>query len=219
MDGYARITRRSYREDGKVLVTLTVGNGSGCEDIEFLILRELFDERFDEQFDELPDGDVELYVVGQLEELADVTAAFSSACASLAFSQCSSKALFRKLLIKGFSKSASEAAVELCELRGYIDEVAMAIRRAEIMVEKMWGRVRILAKLREEGYSDFAIDSAREYLDGVDFSEVCSRVILKKYRKITEERMAREKMYASLARLGFSRTDIREAVKSIAQDE
>jgi SOS response regulatory protein OraA/RecX len=196
-------------------VTLTVRNGSGCEDIEFLILRELFDERFDEQFDELPDGDVELYVVGQLEELADVTAAFFSACASLAFSQCSSRALIRKLLVKGFSRSVSEAAVELCEARGFIDESGMVLRRAEIMVEKPWGRIRILAKLREEGYSDAAMDSVREYLDGVDFAETCARVILKKYRDIPEERIEREKMYASLARLGFSKNDIREAIKTL----
>ncbi|MBP3375732.1 MAG: hypothetical protein J6L83_03110 [Clostridia bacterium] len=76
MDGYARITRLAYREDGKVLVNLTVGNESGCEDIEFLILGELFDERFEEGIGKLPDGNVELYVIGQLEELADVTAAF-----------------------------------------------------------------------------------------------------------------------------------------------
>lgn len=222
MDGYVRITRLSYRDDGRVLVSLTVGNESGSEDIEFLILRELFDELFDERFDgrfdELPNGDVELYAVGQLEELADVTAAYSSACASLAFTQCSAKALFRKLLIKGFSRSAAEAAVELCKSRGYIDEDAMAHRRAEIMVEKLWGRVRILTKLREEGFSDSAMESALEFLEGVDFGEVCSRVILKKYRVIPEDRLEREKMYASLARLGFSRSDIREAIKMVKDD-
>ena len=219
MDGYARITRLAYREDGRVLVNLTVGNASGCEDIEFLILGELFDERFEEGFEELPDGSVELYVIGQLEELADVTAAFSSACASLAFSQCSAKALFRKLLLKGFSRSASEAAVELCESKGYIGEVAMATRRAELMVAKPWGRTRIFAKLREEGFADQAMDAVAIYLDEIDFSEGCAKVIEKKYACIPSDRREREKMYASLSRLGFSSADIKAAISRIKHDE
>lgn len=219
MDGYARITRLAYREDGKVLVDLTVGNASGCEDIEFLILGELFDERFEEGFEELPDGSVELYVIGQLEELADVTAAFSSACASLAFSQCSAKALFRKLLLKGFSRSVSEAAVELCEAKGYIGEVAMATRRAELMVAKPWGRTRIFAKLREEGFADQAMDAVAIYLDEIDFSEGCAKVIEKKYACIPSDRREREKMYASLSRLGFSSADIKAAISRIKHDE
>ena len=219
MDGYARITRLAYREDGRVLVNLTVGNASGCEDIEFLILGELFDERFEEGFEELPDGSVELYVIGQLEELADVTAAFSSACASLAFSQCSAKALFRKLLLKGFSRSVSEAAVELCESNGYIGEVAMATRRAELMVAKPWGRTRIFAKLREEGFADQAMDAVAIYLDEIDFSEGCAKVIEKKYACIPSDRREREKMYASLSRLGFSSADIKAAISRIKHDE
>ncbi len=215
MDGYVRITRQSYREDGRVLVCLTVGNGSGSEDIEFLILEELFSEIAEE----LSCGDVDLWVVGRLEELSDVTAAYSSACASLAFTQCSSKALLRKLLIKGFSRSASEAAVGLCESRGYIDEAAMAHRRAEIMVEKLWGRVRILAKLREEGFSDSAMENVCEYLECVDFADSCARAIEKKYSPIPCERREREKMYASLVRFGYSSSDIKEALRRINADE
>ncbi len=212
---FAQVKRIAHREDGRYLIVLTVGEGNCSEDVEFVIL----DELFEDVAEELRLGQIDEECVASIDGYAEISAAFSSACASLAYTQCSSKALFRKLLVKGFSKSASEVAVEICKSRGYIDEVEMASRRAEIMVEKLWGRVRILAKLREEGYSDAALDSAREYLDGIDFAEICSRVILKKYRNIPEERVAKEKMYSSLARLGFSRIDIREAVKCIAQDE
>ena len=102
MDGYVRIRQRSYRDDGRVLVRLTVGNASGSEDVEFLILEELFAEIDGE----ISDKDVDLWVVGRLEELSGVTAAYSSACASLAFTQCSSRALLRKLLIKGFPRDS-----------------------------------------------------------------------------------------------------------------
>lgn len=214
MRGYARIKRKLHREDGRVLVSLTVGNECGCEDIEFLILEELYAELGDEVLTD----EIECDTVERLNELADVTAAFSSACASLAFTQCSSKALLRKLISKGFSKSASEVAIDICSQRGYIDEISVATRRAEVMVDKLWGRIRILAKLCEEGYSDEAIESAREYLDSVDFSEICASVIEKKYHCIPEDRMAREKMYAALMRLGFSRGDIRDAIQKNTND-
>ena len=214
MNGYARIRHTLYREDGRVLIALTVGNECGSEEIELLILEDLFYE-----IGEPMEGEIGCDTVERLGELADVTAAFSSACASLAFTQCSSRALVRKLLAKGFSKSASESAVEICALRGYIDEVAVATRRAEVMVDKSWGRVRILSRLREEGYSDEALESVREYLDDVDFGEVCLSVIEKKYRGVPEERIAREKMYAALARLGFSRGDIRDALHRYSDED
>ncbi|MBP3375733.1 MAG: RecX family transcriptional regulator [Clostridia bacterium] len=121
--------------------------------------------------------------------------------------------------MKGFSRSASEAAVELCESKGYIDESALATRRAELMVAKPWGRTRIFAKLREEGYSDAAMEAVAEYLDEVDFSEGCEKVIEKKFTCVPKERREREKMYASLSRLGFSSADIKAAISRIKRDE
>ena len=215
MSEYAKVTRKLYREDGKVLVSLTVGNESGCEDVGFLILGELFEQ----VSEELENGELDGETVAQLDELAGVTAAFSSACSSLAFAQGSARALFRKLIAKGFSKAASEAAVELAVERGYIDESAVARRRAEIMVSKLWGRSRIILKLREEGFSDSAMKDVCLYLEDVDFVDGCARAIRKKYSPILTERRERDKMYASLIRLGYSSSDIKEALRHLNDKE
>ena len=153
--------------------------------------------------------------MARLDHLSEVTAAFSSAISSLSFGASSAKALFRKLCIKGFSRSASESAVEICRGRGYIDEEATALRRAEIMADKPWGRTRIIAKLFEEGYSEDAMNAVRDYLEEIDFADGCLRAIEKKYRVIPSDRRERERMYAALMRLGFSASDIKEALTRV----
>lgn len=209
MDAFARVKRKLYREDGKILVTLTVGDGCNAEEHEFLILDELLAE-----IGELGEGkELDAERVSELDFMAEATAAFSSASASLALAPCSARALSRKLCAKGFSKTACERAVGICLERGYIEETSTALHRAQLMVEKPWGRTRILAKLFEEGYSEKAINAVREYLDDVDFAEGCARVIEKKYRGAPDERREREKMFASLMRLGFSGADIKRALQ------
>lgn len=211
MNGFARIKKKLYRDDGRVLVTLSVGAGDECEEHEFLILEELFAN----VCEEIGSDSLDAEDVARLDQLSEVTAAFSSACASLAFGASSAKALFRKLCAKGFSRASCEYAVEICLGKGYIDEVATALRRAEIMADKPWGRTRIIAKLFEEGYSEGAMNAVRDYLEEIDFADGCMRAIEKKYRVIPTERREREKMYAALMRLGFSSADIKEALRRV----
>ena len=212
---FAKVKRIACREDGRYLIVLTVGSSDHTDAVEFVIL----DELFEEVAEELESGYIDEECVATIDRYADITAAFSSACASLAFCECAAKALFRKLLAKGFSRSASEAAVNIAVRRGYIDEDTLAIRRAELMVAKPWGRSRIFAKLREEGFADKAMNAVAAYLDEVDFSDGCATVIMKKYYPIPAERREREKMYASLARLGFSSADIKAAIVRVNHDE
>lgn len=214
MDLFATINNICRREDGRYLISLTVGDGERSEKIEFVILGELFCEIEPSLEGNALDEDA----VALLDKYADITAAFSSACSSLAFTPCSAKALLRKLRTKGFSKDASEAAIELCIERGYIDESSLALRRAEIMVAKLWGRLRIFSKLREEGFDDSAIQEAAVYLDEIDFADSCMRVIEKKYAPVPDERREKEKMYAALVRLGYSSSDIKEAIERLKND-
>ena len=215
MDGFAKINRISRRDDGRVLVCLTVGNKSGSEDVEFLIL----DELFDAILREVESGEISMDTVAMLDEYASVTAAFSSACSSLSFTQCSERALFRKLVAKGYSKNVCEAAIAIVISRGYIDEVSTAVRRAEIMVSKLWGRSRIFAKLCEEGFSDGAMEEVSAFLEDVDFVEGCVCVIRKKRVSVPVECREREKMYASLSRLGYSSSEIKAAIGRIKSGE
>jgi len=52
-----------------------------------------------------------------------------------------------------------------------------------------------------------------EYLDTVDFSEICAAVIKKKWGSFPSDRAEAQKAAAALTRLGFTSTDIREAIR------
>jgi SOS response regulatory protein OraA/RecX len=133
--------------------------------------------------------------------------------------QSSLKALYRKLIVKGFSKEAGREAIEIVRLRGFVDEEDIALRRAELMVGKLWGRTRILKKLFEEGFPGKVIEHVSESLEDIDFAENCARAIEKKYSFIPKERQERDKMYAALIRLGYSSSDIKRAMANIHVNE
>ena len=97
----------------------------------------------------------------------------------------------------------------------FVREDEIALRRAQIFVEKRWGRGRIIMKLREEGFGDGSMSLAKDFLDGTDFASVCAEHISKKYGRAPSDEHERKLMYASLARMGFSATDIKRALKLI----
>ena len=201
------------RGDSTVLVSVEVSNDCGREIVDFILLDTLFEELMIERGDEVGD------ILSSLDHYSSVTAAYSSALSSLAYVQSSLKALYRKLIIKGFAKDVSREAIDIIRERGFVDEEAIAIRRAELMVEKLWGRSRILKKLFEEGFPSEIIEKVSDSLDEVDFSERCASAIAKRYSCIPDDRRERDKMYAALMRLGYSSSDIREALSQIQEND
>jgi regulatory protein len=213
MGGSASVKSIIRRTDTTFCVSVEVSNESGCECVDFVILEELFDGS---ALDMGAIGEDELY---ELDRAADVTAAYMSACASFAYTQGSLKSLYRNLIQKGFSKESSSMAIDIVESRGFVDEDEIAARRAEIMLSKLWGKNRILQKLREEGFSDVVIKGALESIENADFAENCAKVIEKRYSQIPTERREREKMYASLVRMGFSSSEIKKAMSLIENEK
>ena len=199
-----------HRDDLTASLLIEVGNESGSERVELVILEELLDDIT------LCEGEIEKESLNLLDKMASVTAAYRSALSSLGFVVSSHKALYRKLLAKGYSKEACERAIDLVREKGYIDESSLAIRRAELMVEKQRGKARIISKLYEEGFCEDALEDVREFLSEIDFSEVCATFIEKKYGDVPTERREREKMFSALMRAGFSPSEIKEALKILS---
>lgn len=200
------------RDDGTVLISINVGNEFGSEKIELVILEELFEE-----ISPLRES-LDARQLDTLDKMAETTAAYRSALSSLGFVQSSHKALYRKLISKGHSKAACESAIMLIREKAYIDESSLALRRAELMIEKHKGKSRIIAKLYEEGFGEDALEDVKEYLHEIDFSEFCAETIKKKYGELPADRKEKEKMYASLMRAGFSGSDIKTAIRKIEDD-
>jgi SOS response regulatory protein OraA/RecX len=190
----------------KVTVRVSVSSPYGREESEFVLMRE-HSERL-----ELSVGGISEEMLPELEYYAEVARAYNSACASLAYTQSSLRALVAKLSQKGFPRDICLDAVECVRERGFINEGEVAVRRAQLCVEKRWGRSRISAKLREEGFEESALHFAQSYLDEVDFVALCREMIEKKYGTIPEDRHDRELLCAALSRLGYSPSEIRSAM-------
>ena len=203
----SRITAIAPSGSERVTVRVTVANPSGSENVEFLLLK-VHSERL-----ELAVGAVDEETLPELEYYSQVSHAYSSACSSFAFSPSPLKAIWKKLTQKGIERDVATDAIEVLKDSGAIDECEMATRRAQLLSEKPWGRSRILAKLREDGFEEGAISQAMVSLDEVDFASNCVSLIRKKFGEIPRERQELDKMYASLSRLGFSSSDIRAAMQ------
>ncbi len=207
MSAFAEIISISRRADATVLVAAELRYGDECEPAEFVILDELFSSL------DVCAGETDGEILCMLERYAEVTSAYMSACASFAYAPSSLRALYIKLVGKGFSREASADAVNIVRARGFVDEEAIAHRRAELMLKKLWGRGRILRKLRDEGFPDDAVLGVASKLEDVDFADKCASLIRKKYSCLPNDRRERDRMCASLSRFGYSSAEIKKAMR------
>jgi SOS response regulatory protein OraA/RecX len=138
-------------------------------------------------------------------------AALATALRSLASGGGSRLQLQQKLCAKGVARDVAKDAVQiLCE-KGYLDERENALAAAESDLRKLWGDRRILADLRAKGYGEEAISAARELLAQKD--SVARLVRLLQKRRMDAENP--DKLIAALMRYGYTRTEIRTALKEI----
>ena len=203
------ITSIENKDNGKCKISVSVRGVAGCEEHKFLILPQ-FVHRLS-----LSCGEMGAETLSSIEYFADVTKAFYSARASLDYIGGSLRALERKLVVKGFSREIAADAVATLADMGCVNESEIAESRARVFVRKRWGKSRIFAKLREEGFSSDSLDGVREYLSEIDFEDLCAEHIEKKYGEIPGDRREIEKIYAAMSRYGYSGSEIRSAMKKI----
>lgn len=196
-------------DSGTVKVRMLVENEAGSENVEFSLLCELAREL------ELSIGDIDGDTASEIERCSEITRAYVSAYSSIAFADSSCRALEWKLVQKGFARDIAEDAVGIVLSRGLIDENNTVESRVRVFLRKKWGRMRIIAKLREEGFGDGALKHAVSVMQNVDFVELCAELIEKKYGEIPSDRRELEKIYAFLARYGYSSSEVRSAIKII----
>ena len=138
-------------------------------------------------------------------------AALGMGLRSLASGGYSRLQLRQKLCQKGVARDVAEDAVqELCD-KGYLNERESALAAAECDLRKLWGDRRILADLRAKGYGDGALLAVRELLESKDGAARCARLLQK--RRFDEENP--DKMIAALMRYGYTRTEIRTALREM----
>jgi SOS response regulatory protein OraA/RecX len=130
---------------------------------------------------------------------------------SLSASGGSCTQLRQKLRAKGVARDvADETAAQLCE-KGYLQEEKNALAAAERNLRKLWGDRRILADLRAKGYGEEALRAVGALLEGEDGVARCVRLLQKRHF----EREDPDKLIAALLRYGYTRTEIRDALREL----
>ena len=132
----------------------------------------------------------------------------------LSFGRHSPRALVRKLGQKGIDRDIATETVKDLIRRGYLNPRADAYAEATACVAKGWGSTRITSSLYEKGYAASIVKEALDRLDedGVDYAENCAALIRRRFPDRPTDPRERAKMYASLARYGYTSSDIREAL-------
>lgn len=155
----------------------------------------------------------------ELECAGEFCAALNKGAELLSYGANSRRALELKLRRYGYDgELCSRVGEELCR-RGLIREASDASSIVRVCLRSGYGKNRIIAKLRQKGYGDEAV---REALDGVDesvYTENCAALIKKKFGYIPSDADGRRKMAASLARYGYSFSQIKAAMLAVKDDE
>ena len=145
--------------------------------------------------------------------------AVTKALRALSASTLSYGALNFKLKQSGFSDDAIRAATAIVRKRGLIDEEADAADIAEKMARtKGRGPARIKAELQKKGYSPSVASAAAYSVPQEIYEEALRRALSSKcVGGIPSEKAERDRIIASLVRLGFSTGMIFSAMREIEE--
>lgn len=204
---------RYIGSEGDVSVTVRLSDGKHGERVVFIV-----PVRFYEQSG-IAVGELDEERLEALAAEAGVHAAFKRGMRTLEVSSISRRALARRLVEKGVSKQDAEGAVERLERFGFIDERKNAMRVAQLSLKKGWGRMRILADLRQKGYDASACRRVEICLDRVDFERYAVKVLERRFGGLPEEEKERQRAYRLLVNYGYSNTEIKRAFAALAEDD
>lgn len=156
------------------------------------------------------------------EEAAGSRRAFNSALNSLDYRDHSEKEIRAKLLRKHDADYVEEAIEKLIELDLINDERYAENYARELFEHKKFGRMRIISELRAKGISSDIANAAVDELFSEEEPDNIQRIvdiIGKRYYNRMNDEVGRKKVFSALQRMGYSFSDIREAMSEFSDDE
>lgn len=156
------------------------------------------------------------------EEAAGSRRAFNSALNSLDYRDHSEKEIRAKLLRKHDADYVDEAVEKLIELNLVNDERYAENYARELFERKKFGKMRIKSELRAKGISADIANAAVEELFEEEEPDNVQRIvdiIGKRYYNRMNDEVGRKKVFSALQRMGYSFSDIREAMSEFSDDE
>ena len=204
---------RYISSEGDVSVAVRLSNGTNGERLVFVVPVRFYEKSG------IAVGELDEERFEALAAEAGVYSAFKRGMRTLEVSSLSRRALARRLVERGVSKQDADAAVARLERFGYIDERKAALRVAQLSLKKGWGRMRILADLRQKGYEPSACRRVELCLDRVDFERYAVQVLQKRFGGLPEDEKERQRAYRLLVNYGYSNTEIKRAFTALAEDD
>lgn len=167
--------------------------------------------------DEIDDGDLAAF-----KEAAGSRLAFNSAMFSLDLRDHSERELRNKLSRKYDESSVNSAIEKLLDLGLVNDRRYAELLVRELYERKKYGRNRVKNELYKRGIASEIINEViAEYENDseTDNIQTIVDIIRKKYYNKLVDEKSRQKVVAALVRLGYSFSDIRQAMSEFSSDE
>ncbi|MEE1066447.1 MAG: regulatory protein RecX [Acutalibacteraceae bacterium] len=167
--------------------------------------------------DEIDDGDLAAF-----KEAAGSRLAFNSAMFSLDLRDHSERELRTKLSRKYDENSVNTAMEKLIDLGLVNDRRYAELLVRELYERKKYGRNRVKNELYKRGIDSEIINEVIEEYENEseqDNIQTIVDIIRKKYYNKLIDEKSRQKVVAALVRLGYSFSDIRQAMSEFSSDE
>ncbi len=167
--------------------------------------------------DEIDDGDLAAF-----KEAAGSRLAFNSAMFSLDMRDHSEKEIRQKLSRKYDAHSVDTAVEKLVDLGLVNDRRYAELLTRELFERKKYGKNRVRSELFRKGIDSDIVNEvleAYEEENEPDNVEKIVDIIRKKYYNKLIDEKSRQKAVAALVRLGYSFSDIRQAMREFSSDE
>lgn len=149
----------------------------------------------------------------EMEHNAALSRSLARMRSILSYSGQSRANLIARLRQYGFAEDICEETADYAEEHGLVREDAQAGHAAEVYLHrKYWGRRRIAAELAQRGYGEDVIREALDAIPEEEFRRALRQIIEKKYGAPPSDPGERQKMVLSLLRLGYSGSEIKDAL-------
>ena len=156
------------------------------------------------------------------EEAAGSRRAFNSALNSLDYRDHSEKEIRAKLMRKHGAEYVDEAVEKLIELDLINDRRYAENYARELFEHKKFGKIRIKSELIAKGIaSNIASETVNSLFEDEEPDNIqrIVDIIEKKYYNRMNDEVGRKKVFSALQRMGYSFSDIREAMSEFSDDE
>lgn len=167
--------------------------------------------------DEIDDGDLVAF-----KEAAGSRLAFNSAMFSLDMRDHSEREIRQKLSRKYDEQAVDTAVEKLLDLGLVNDRRYAELLTRELFERKKYGKNRVRSELYRKGIASDTVNEVLEEYENEnepDNVQTIVDIIRKKYYNKLIDEKSRQKVVAALVRLGYSFSDIRQAMREFTSDD